>query len=89
MDPYTRAKTTTGMELTITAEEIQTQWPRLLEQIRRGDTEVTITQGGIPVARVTAVRAERKPGMDAGQIQIAPDFDAPLPDDLLDAFEGR
>ncbi|KWF17659.1 hypothetical protein [Burkholderia pseudomultivorans] len=28
-------------------------------------------------------------GILQGQIRIPDDFDAPLPDDLLDAFEGR
>ncbi len=28
-------------------------------------------------------------GMDRGKIQIADDFDAPLPEDLQQAFEGR
>jgi len=31
----------------------------------------------------------RKPGFLEGKIWIADDFDAPLPEDLLDAFEGK
>jgi hypothetical protein len=31
----------------------------------------------------------RRLGVDAGRIEIADDFDAPLPDELLAAFEGR
>jgi hypothetical protein len=31
----------------------------------------------------------RRPGGSKGRIWIAPDFDAPLPDDVLDLFEGK
>ena len=31
----------------------------------------------------------RKPGFLKGKIRIAKDFDAPLPSDLLDAFEDK
>ena len=45
-----------------------------------------------PVARLvpfTAEPAQRLPGSAQGQIWIAPDFDAPLPDEILAAFEGQ
>ena len=35
----------------------------------------------------TEVRA-RVPGTYAGRIEIAPDFDAPLPDDVMNGFNG-
>jgi antitoxin (DNA-binding transcriptional repressor) of toxin-antitoxin stability system len=34
-------------------------------------------------------RRPRKPGAWKGRVVIAPDFDAPLPEDILSAFEGR
>ena len=77
------------MPLTLSAEEAQSQWLHLLEQVQREDVEVVVTQDGVPVARLTSVRPSRTPGMDAGKVHMAPDFDAPLPNDLLDAFEGR
>jgi hypothetical protein len=33
-------------------------------------------------------RPKRTLGGLAGKLMVPPDFDAPLPDDLLDAFEG-
>jgi len=53
--------------------------------------EVVIARGGKPVARL--VPCERKGtarvlGQDAGRVHVADDFDAPLPDELLDGFEG-
>jgi antitoxin (DNA-binding transcriptional repressor) of toxin-antitoxin stability system len=77
------------MTVILNTEEVLASWPRLLEQVRQGRTEVTITEAGVPVARLLPILPARVPGQDAGQVQIAPDFDTPLPDDLLDAFEGR
>ncbi|MGI9173718.1 MAG: type II toxin-antitoxin system Phd/YefM family antitoxin [Rhodothermales bacterium] len=77
------------MPITLSAEEAQSRWLHLLEQVQREDVEVVVTQDGVPVARLTSVRTSRAPGMDAGKVWMAPDFDAPLPDDLLDAFEGQ
>ncbi len=36
-----------------------------------------------------AAATQRRLGGWKGRVWIADDFDAPLPDDLLDAFEGR
>ena len=49
---------------------------------------------GKPVAKLVpltpaAAPAKRRLGSLAGLVTLSPDFDAPLPDDLLDAFEGR
>jgi prevent-host-death family protein len=69
----------------------KTQLSRLLEQVERGE-EVVITRHGKPVAKLVPIqtrRAPRKLGALRGKIRIGKDFDAPLPDDLLDAFEGK
>ncbi len=34
-------------------------------------------------------QSPRKPGAWKGRVRIAADFDAPLPEDLLESFEGR
>lgn len=57
-----------------------------------GGEEIIIAKAGQPMARLVPLRAvheRRAPGRWAGQMTIAPDFDAPLPDDLLRAFEGH
>ena len=69
----------------------KTHLSRLLDRAAKGE-EVVITRNGRPIARlvpVAALRAPRKLGGLRGRIRIADDFDAPLPDELLDAFEGR
>ncbi len=69
----------------------KTQLSRLLERVEHGE-EVVITRHGKPVAKLVPIakrQAPRKLGALRGRIRIAKDFDAPLPDDVLDAFEGK
>lgn len=68
----------------------KTHLSRMIEDVRKG-AEYTIAKAGKPVARLVpfiSPKAPRKPGCLKGRIRIAADFDAPLPDDLLDRFEG-
>jgi prevent-host-death family protein len=54
----------------------------LVELVNRGE-EVVIPRAGKPVARLVPIAAPRKhrqAGIGKGQIWIAPDFDAPLPE---------
>jgi len=75
------------MEVNI--HEAKTHLSRLLQRVAAGE-EVTIARSGVPVARLVAVepQAKRPLGFARGEIRIADDFDAPLPDDLLAAFYG-
>jgi hypothetical protein len=41
------------------------------------------------LVKLSSPPQKRQAGMDAGKIWMAPDFDEPLPDDILDAFEGK
>ena len=69
----------------------KTHLSRLVEEASAG-AEVTIAKAGKPLAKLVPLRAAkrvRRPGFLKGRIRIAADFDAPLPDALLDAFEGR
>jgi prevent-host-death family protein len=77
------------MEINVYAAK--THLSRLIDQVNAGE-EVVITRHGRPVARLVPARAAkpRKPGLLEGKgYWIADDFDAPLPDDLLDLFEGK
>ncbi len=78
---------------TINIHAAKTQFSRLVEEVEAGG-EVTIARAGKPVARLVPYvsppkAARRVLGRLEGQGTISADFDAPLPDDLLDAFEGR
>jgi prevent-host-death family protein len=61
---------------------------KLVVQAHAGE-EVIITRSGKPVARLIPFRQKRVPGSAKGLIRVSPEFYEPLPDDILDAFEGR
>ncbi len=64
---------------------------RLLDAVAAGE-EVIIAKAGKPVARLVPVEAKkerRKLGRLPAGFHVPDDFDDPLPDDILDAFEGR
>lgn len=68
----------------------KTTLSKLIARVERGGGDVVITRSGRPVARLVPISPDagaRILGIDAGRGWIAPDFDAPLPDDLLKAFE--
>lgn len=75
------------MEVNI--HEAKTHLSRLLQRVAAGE-EVTIARSGVPVARLVAVEpgAKRPLGFARGEVWVAADFDAPLPDDLLKEFYG-
>jgi prevent-host-death family protein len=68
--------------------EAKTHLSRLLRQVMAGD-EVVITRGGTPVAKLVPVHSSRRRvlGSDEGVFEVPEDFDAPLPDDVVDDFE--
>ncbi len=69
--------------------EAKTQFSKLLRRVAAGE-EIVISRGGVPVARLVPVAQEgpRQFGRDSGKFDVPEDFDAPLPDDLLRAFEA-
>ena len=77
---------------TINIHAAKTQFSRLVDEAAAGE-EIIIARAGKPVARLvplaTPTARKRVLGSMAGKWTIPDDFDAPLPDDVLDAFEGR
>jgi prevent-host-death family protein len=76
--------------MTVNVHDAKTQLSQLLLRISRGE-EVIIARAGKPVARLIPFAAQpvrRAAGSAMGQVWMAPDFDAPLPDDILAAFEA-
>lgn len=69
--------------------EAKTTLSRLLRRVSAGE-EITITSGGRPIARLVAVTPvpSRTLGEYRGTFEVPEDFDAPLPEDLLAAFES-
>jgi prevent-host-death family protein len=76
---------------TVNLYEAKTQLSKLVDRAAQGE-EVIIAKAGEPKARLVPLARpvkHRKPGDWKGRIVIEPDFDAPLPEDVLTAFEGR
>ncbi len=77
------------MTTTVNVHEAKTHLSKLLARVRVGE-EVIIAKAGKPIARLVPVEARperRVAGSAAGKVAIMPDFDAPLPDDMLEALE--
>ncbi len=75
----------------VNTHEAKTQLSRLLRRVAAGE-EITIANRGVPVARLVPVPpkpAQRVLGIFRGEFSVPDDFDAPLPEELLDLFEGR
>jgi prevent-host-death family protein len=73
----------------VNVHEAKTHLSRLLARVAAGE-QVVISRAGRPVARLVPIDrspAPRVPGADRGKVFIARDFDAPLPDELLAAFQ--
>ncbi|MGD8321493.1 MAG: type II toxin-antitoxin system prevent-host-death family antitoxin [Gemmatimonadota bacterium] len=70
----------------VNVHQAKTELSRLLEAVERGE-EIIIARAGIPVARLVAVRTdERRPGRLSEVLRIGSDFDAPLPDEMVEGF---
>ena len=75
---------------TVSLYEAKTQLSRLVDRAAAGE-EIVISKSGRPRARLAPLedtRPLRVPGKGKGQWRVGKAFDAPLPDDLLGAFEG-
>ncbi len=73
----------------VTVHEAKTHLSRLLREIAEGE-EVVITRSGQPVARLVAIQEGRPVfGVDEGRFVVPDDFDEPLDENLVRAFEGR
>jgi prevent-host-death family protein len=71
--------------------EAKTSLSELVERAAKGE-EIIIARAGKPRARLLPLEEEppvRVRGRGKGKWQVADDFDAPLPPDLLRRFEGR
>jgi prevent-host-death family protein len=77
------------MTKSVGVHEAKTHLSRLLEDVAAGE-EVVITRRGRAVATLgpPPEQAARIFGMDRGRVWVSDDFDSPLPDDLLEAFEN-
>jgi prevent-host-death family protein len=76
---------------TVNIHAAKTQLSRLVDAAAAGE-EIIIAKSGKPVARLgPLVRPQRKRrlGILTGKLRVPEDFDAALPDEVIEAFEGR
>ena len=69
---------------TVNINEAKTHFSKLVDRVLQGE-EVVIAKAGRPVARLVPLPPRvprRTPGSARGLIEIGPDFDEPLPDDI-------
>lgn len=74
---------------TVNVHEAKTHLSRLLARVSAGE-EIIIAKAGKPIARLTSwgePMQKKIPGLDRGAFQVPNDFDAQLPDHVLDDFE--
>ena len=80
------------MTRTISLYDAKTKLTALVEEAAAGE-EIIIAKNGKPRARLVPLgrpaRVRRRPGLFAGRVHIADDFDAPWPEDIRCALEGE
>jgi prevent-host-death family protein len=77
------------MTIQVNIHEAKTHFSKLLTRVLAGE-EVVIARAGTPVARLVPVEqraARRHPGSAKGKLTVAPDFNEPLPEGILEEFE--
>ena len=78
--------------LTVTVDEIQRNLTSYLQQVAAGES-IIIMQAGKPIAEIKPVSGTsqkiRHYGLCAGEFIVPDDFDSPLPEEILNNFEGK
>jgi len=76
------------MPIKVNIYEAKTKFSKLIKQAMSGE-EIIIAKSGKPVAKLIPFgerATERIPGSAKGKIFIGDNFDAPLPEELLETF---
>lgn len=76
----------------LNVHEAKTQLSRYLRRLERGET-IILCRRNVPIAEIRPLPrqpAGRRPiGLGKGDFELGPAFFAPLPTELVEAFEGR
>ena len=76
---------------TVSLQDLQQDAAALLDRVQAGE-HLVVTRAGQPVAELrplaSVARGPRPFGLCAGSFTVPDDFDAPLPEDILQGFEG-
>jgi prevent-host-death family protein len=77
-------------ETVINIYEAKTNLSSLVDRAAAGE-EIIIAKSGQPKAKLVPMGEAvlRRPGGWEGRVRMSDDFDAPLPPDILDGFDGK
>lgn len=76
---------------TVNIYDAKTRLSQLVDKAAAGE-DVVVSRNGKPLVRITQLEGPKRRitfGVLKGKVRIAADFDAPLPNNVLAAFEGR
>ena len=76
------------MTLQIDIQKLQSDLPHLLDQVQAGETLV-VCKGEEPIAEIRPIDKRRPVGLARGQVEFLPGFGDPLPNDVVEGFEGK
>jgi prevent-host-death family protein len=76
----------------LNVHEAKTHLSRYLERVAHGET-IVLCKRNVPVAEIRPLPARREAprpiGLAKGRIKVSRAFFQPLPDEVIEAFEGR
>ncbi len=72
--------------------EAKTHLSKHLRRVKKGES-IILCERNVPIAEIRPIKPEnrvpRPIGLDKGRLVVPENFNDPLPDWLLDAFEGK
>jgi antitoxin (DNA-binding transcriptional repressor) of toxin-antitoxin stability system len=72
--------------------EAKTHLSKHLRRVKKGET-IILCERNVPIAEIRPIKSEsrgpRPIGLDKGRLIVPENFNDPLPDWLLDGFEGK
>lgn len=76
----------------VSIDDLQQSIVTYLQQVENG-VILLVVKAGKPIAEITPVDSAKTPlrpfGLCAGEFTVPDDFDESLPEDMIQAFEGR
>lgn len=77
--------------ITLNIHEAKTHLSKYLAQLEQGET-ILLCKRNVPIAEIRPLKnpklTKRPIGLAKGQFQVPSEFNEPLPDSLIKAFEG-
>jgi prevent-host-death family protein len=76
----------------VSITEAKIHFSKYLRRVKQGET-IVLCERNVPIGEIRPIkpesRADRPIGLDKDRLTVPPSFFQPLPDWLLDAFEGK